>query len=173
MSAMHTAAAVAALFGSVLLLPATTAAQNPAAPGIAGYLNPATGVFTARPALLPAAKTLQRIGSITVTVTAVLGSNIPTSVPLTCGVSIGSSDSAADNSAGASGVLVRSKTGGTCKVSIPYIFEVAATTTPMSVSASLFASTSTTPSISYSASTSITLPSVPNKPTSVAVTLAM
>ena len=151
MRTVRMAAAGAALLGSVLLLPAATEAQN-TAPGIPGYLNPATGLFTARPALLPGATALQRIGMITVTITAVLGSNIPASVTVGCFVSIGSSDSAATNSASGSGVLVRTKKGGTCKVAIPYIFEVAASTTTMFVSASISATTSTTPSISYSAS---------------------
>ncbi len=172
MRTVRMAAAGAALLGSVLLLPAATEAQN-TAPGIPGYLNPATGVFTARPALLPAAATLQRSGTITVTITAVLGSNIPASVPVTCFVSIGSSDSAVDNFASGSGVLIRSGKGGKCKVAIPYIFEVAASTTPMTVFASLGAFTSTTPSISYSASHSFTPFAVPNKSMSLAVTLAM
>ncbi len=173
MRPLRMAAAGAALFGLVLLLPSATEAQSAAPSGIPGYLNPATGLFIARPALLPGAATLQRSGTITVTITAVLGSNIPASVSVFCSVSIGSFDSAFSNSASGSGVLVRSKTGGTCKVAIPYIFEVAAATTTMTVSAFISAETSTTPPVDYSASHSFTPFVVPNKSMSLAVTLAM
>jgi hypothetical protein len=167
------AAAGAAFFGTALVLSASTEAQNAAATGIPGFLNPATGVFTARPVLLPAVTGLQRAGTVTVTVTAVLGTNIPTSLPLTCAISLSTFDSIFDNSAGGSGVLVRSGKGGTCKVAIPYIFEIASAATTMTVSASIFASTETTPILSYSASHSFTPFTVPNGSTSLAVTLAM
>jgi hypothetical protein len=165
-------AIAAALLGSALMLPLTAEAQNAAIPGIPGFLNPSTGVFTARPAQLSAA-TLQRSGTITVTVTAVLGSNIPASVPVTCGITIASVDSAATNSASGAGVVVRTGNGGTCKVSIPYIFEVASSTTPMSVSAGIFAFVSANPSLNYNASHSFTPFAVPNGSKALAVTLAM
>jgi hypothetical protein len=172
MRTLPMAVAGAALFGSVLMLPGATEAQN-LARGIPGFLDPSTGLFTARPSLLPGAATLQRSGTITVTITAVLGSNIPPSVPVTCFVSISSSDTAADNFASGSGAFTRSGKGGTCKLAIPYIFEVAAPSTTMFVSASLSATTSTTPSLTYSASHSFTPFAVPNGKKSLTVTLAM
>jgi hypothetical protein len=172
MKTLARAAAGAALFGSALLLPVATEAQNPTA-GIPGYLNPSTGMFTTRPALLPATAGLQRSGTISVTITAVLGSNIPASVPVSCFVDIFADDLGFDNSASSSGVLVRSGKGGTCKIKIPYIFQIATAATLMNVSASLSAFTNTTPSLSYSASFSFAAFAVPSGTKFLAVTLAM
>jgi hypothetical protein len=166
------AAAGAALFASAALLPVATEAQNASA-GISGFLNPATGVFTARPTLLPAVTGLQRSGTVTVTVTAVIGSNIPSSVPLSCGIELSTSDAEFGNFAEGSGNLVRSGKGGTCKVAIPYIFEIANAQTTMTVSASIGGSTATSPILSYSASHTFATFAVPNGNTSLAVTLAM
>jgi hypothetical protein len=172
MKTLAAAAVGVAFFGSALVLPVATDAQN--APfGIPGYLNPATGLFTARPALSPATSGLQRSGTINVTITAVLGSNIPASVPVSCSVFLSAVDTAFDNTADGSSVVTRSAKGGTCKVSIPYIFEVASASTPMNVSASLFATTSSAPSLSYSASFSFAPFAVPSGTKSLAVTLAM
>jgi hypothetical protein len=169
---MRMAAAGAALFGAALLLPAVTEAQNGAGTQIPGFLDTSTGLFTARPVQLPAA-TLQRSGTITVTVTAVLGSNIPRSVPVICSVSISSTDTAASNRGFATAVLARSGKGGTCKVAIPYIFEVANATTVMQVSADISATVSQTPFLNYDAFHSFTAFAVPNGNKSLTVTLAM
>jgi hypothetical protein len=155
------------------LLPAATEAQNPAPRGIAGFLDPTTGTFTARPALLPGAASLQRSGTIIVTVTAVLGPNISPSATLTCGVIISASDSSFFNEVNGSGVLVRSGKGGTCRIAVPYIFEVANTATTINVSASIGAFTNATPSLSYSASHSFAPFPVPNGSRSLTVILAM
>jgi hypothetical protein len=169
---MRMTAAGAALFGAALLVPAVTEAQNGTKTEIPGFLDTSTGLFTARPVQLPAA-TLQRSGTITVTVTAVLGSNIPGSVPVSCSVSISSSDSAADNRGSASGVLARSGKGGTCKIAIPYIFEVASGATTMTVSAEIFAVVNPNTGLNYDAFHSFTPFVVPNGNKSLTVTLAM
>jgi hypothetical protein len=165
------AAAGAVLFGSVLLLPVATKAQNAA--GIPGVLNPATGMFTSRPALIPATTGLKRSATITVTVTAVLGSNIPTSAPVTCTAIIGSFDNEFTNSASASTALVRTSTGGTCQVAIPYIFEIATAKTLMTVTASISASTIKPPFLTYTASRSFTPFAVPSSNQSVSLSLAL
>jgi len=172
MTTMRVAAAGAALFGAALLLPVVTEAQNGAGTQIPGFLDTSTGLFTARPVQLPAA-TLQRSGTITVTVTAVLGSNIPGSVPVFCSVSISSSDTAASNRSSASGVLARSGKGGTCKIAIPYIFEVANAATLMSVTADIFANVNPNTSLNYDAFHNFTPFTVPNGNKSLTVTLAM
>jgi hypothetical protein len=172
MKMLATAAAGAALFGSVLLLPVATEAQNPSA-GVPGFLDPSTGTFTTRSALSPAASGLKRIGTINVTVTAVLGSNIPASVPVSCSVFLDADDTSFDNSASASGVLVRKGSGGTCKVSIPYIFEIAVASTTMNVTATLGAFTSTSPALSYSAEFRFSPFTVPSGTKNLSVTLAM
>jgi hypothetical protein len=164
-------AAGAALFGSVALLPVATGAQNRTA-GIPGFLDPSTGVFTARPALLPAAA-LQRSGTITLTITATIGSNIPSSIPVTCGVTLSSFDSSFSNSVFGSSPLTRSGNGGTCKIAVPYIFQVASAATALSVRASLGASTLTPPVLSYSASFTFAPFPVPSGNKNLAVTLAM
>jgi hypothetical protein len=171
MKTLAAAAAGAAMCG-ISLLPVATEAQSGAA-GVPGYLNPSTGMFTARPARLSAASALKRIGTINVTVTAVLGSNIPASVPVFCTVFLEADDGGFDNSASGAGVFVRKGSGGTCKLSIPYIFEVAVATTPMNVTASLSASTSTTPSLGYGASFSFSPFAVPSGTKNLSVTLAM
>jgi len=165
------AAAGAALIGSALLLPVPTDAQN-SPPGVPGYLNPRTGLFTARPVLLPAAAGLQKSGTIIVTITATLGSNIPSIAPVACVVDVSTSDSEFTNSAFASGVLVRLGKGGTCRISVPFIFQVASAATTMNVFVSITASTPTLPPLTYDASTSASFP-VPSGTKSLAFVLAM
>jgi hypothetical protein len=155
MKMLAMAAAGATLFGSVLLLPVATEAQNTSA-GIPGFLNPSTGVFTARPALEQATAALQRSGKIIVKVTATIGSNIPktATTPLYCGVTLSSYDTEFQNYASGSAILVRSASGttGTCSLAVPFIFEIATASTKMNVEASIYANTgSTTGSLSYSA----------------------
>jgi hypothetical protein len=171
MKTFAAAAAGAAMCG-ISLLPIATEAQSGSA-GVPGYLNPLTGLFTARPALLAATAGLKRAGTINVTVTAVLGSNIPASVPVYCSVDLYADDGGFQNSAGGAGVFVRKGSGGTCKLSIPYIFEISVASTPMNVTASLNASTSSTPSLGYSASFSFTPFAVPSGTKNLSVTLAM
>jgi hypothetical protein len=172
MKTLAAAAIGAAMLGTLVLSPVATDAQD-AASGIPGFLNPSTGMFTARPVLLSATSGLKRIGTINVTVTAVLGSNIPASLPLSCYISLYADDLGFDNGASGSGTLVRKGSSGTCKVSIPYIFEIAVATTPMNVSASISAYTSTTPEFSYSASFSFAPFPVPTGTKNLAITLAM
>jgi hypothetical protein len=169
------AAAGAALFTSVLLLPFQTEAQNAAASGIPGFLNPSTGQFTAKPALSAATPALQRSGTITVTVSVVFGSNIPasTSETLSCTVSLSAGEDGYYNTASGSGTIIRKGNEGTCKVSIPYIFEIAVATTPMNVSAYTYASSNSTPSENYSAEFYFSPFAVPNGNKDLAVTLAM
>jgi len=162
----------AALFGSALLLPIATEAQSAPA-GIPGFLNPSTGMFMAKPALLPATTALQRSGTLTVTVTAVIGSNISKTTPLYCSVSIYSSDGEYYNTADGEAPLVRSGKGGTCKLAIPFIFEIATATTSLTVRAEISAGTITTPNLSYDASFTFSPFAVPKGNESVTIPLAL
>jgi hypothetical protein len=173
MKTLGSAAMGAALFGSALLLPVATDAQNAGVSGIPGVLNPSTGMFTARPALLPATSALQRKGQINVVVNAVFGSNIPAAATLSCTVYLSADDLGYENSASSSGVVVRKGSSGTCRVAIPYTFEIAIATTPMNVTASITTYTSTVPELSYSASFSFSPFAVPNGTKNLSVTLAM
>jgi hypothetical protein len=172
MKTLVAAAAGTALLGAVIFLPVAGDAQGLSS-GIPGYLNPTTGMFTARPALLPATAALKRVGQVNVTITATIGSNIPASVPISCSVNLYADDLGFDNSASASGVFKRTGSNGTCKVSIPYTFEIAVASTQMNVSAFLSANTGTTPNLDYSASFGFSPFPVPSGTKNLAVTLAM
>jgi hypothetical protein len=128
MKTLHVAAAAAALFGTVLLLSATTKAQN-SAPGIPGYLDPATGRFTAR-ANRPQSTTPTQVGgTITVTTTVFLDSTIPAGLPITCSVTISTFDDVAFNSAGGSNLVTRAGTKATCITTITFLWEIDANLT--------------------------------------------
>jgi hypothetical protein len=162
-----------ALLGSALLLPVSTEAQTAAA-GIPGFLNPSTGTFAAQSTLLPATTALQRSGTMTVTVTATIGSNIAATTPLTCSVMIYSSDNEFYNTAGGEAVpLTRGPKGGTCKVAIPYIFEVASTKTLLTVRAQIDAGTITNPSLFYTATFTYSPFAVPKGNQSLTIPLAL
>jgi hypothetical protein len=172
MKTLVAAAAGTALLGAIIFSPVAGDAQSPAS-GIPGYFSPTTGMFTARPALLPATSGLKRVGQLNVTITATIGSNIPTSVPINCSVSLFADDLGFDNSASASGVFKRTGSSGTCKVTIPYTFEIAVASTQMNVTAFLSAFTGTTPNLDYSASFAFSPFPVPSGTKNLAVTLAM
>ena len=173
MKALVAAAAGSALLGAIIFSPVAGDAQSPPS-GVPGYLNPITGMFTARPALLPAAGGLKRIGELIVTITATIGSNIPASAPISCSVYVSAEDLGFDNTANASAAFKRTGSSGTCKIAIPYTFEIAVASTPMNVSATLLGSTGTYPStLGYSASFSFSPFPVPSGTRKLSVTLAM
>jgi hypothetical protein len=171
MRTLRMTAAAASLFGSVLLPPGTTEAQM-AAPGIPGHTNSMTRE------LVPAVSSLQRSGTVTITVNAAITSNIPLTQTITCQVQLSTSffDPSFQNFALVTTPLKRlSAKSGTCKVVVPYIFVVSKTTTTMMVTTSLsvFTFGTTTVLLDYSSSNSFALASVPNGNTSRTINLAV
>jgi hypothetical protein len=171
MRTLRVAAAAAGLFGSMLLLPATTEAQN-AMPGIPGFPVPLPGSSAGTMQLLPTTTALQRTGTITVTINAAISSNIPISQAVTCQVEIVASDVSFFNFGLASAVLTRSGKGGTCKVAVPYIFEVASPKTVLLVAAFLL-STNSTFTLQYEAFHAFAPFPVPSGNKSLTISLAI
>ena len=136
MKTFATAAAAAALLGSMLAVPVPTQAQNTPT-GIPGFLNPATGTFMPRLSLTPAAATLKRGGTIVVTISVVINSTIPSNQPISCSATISSTDLAFFNDVFGSGIVTRSGSTGKCVLRLPYIWEVLNAQTQMNVSASV------------------------------------
>src|SRR5262249_21233595 len=135
MKTIALSAAAAALFGSALLLPVPTEAQNASTHGIPGYLDPTTGVFSPVVNSLPTAATLTRTGKVVVAVTVQIDSSIPKDQQITCNVTIGSSDfPGITNGASSQSGVIRSGSSGKCTTTIPYIWIVANATTKMNVS---------------------------------------
>jgi hypothetical protein len=166
MSTLRVGAAAAGLFGSVLLLPATTEAQNLLMPSIPTVANRAV------PALLPATSSLQRSGTINVTINATIGSNIPSSQGVGCEVEIFTpSDPSFFNEGFVTGVVTRKGTSGTCKISVPYTFEVTSTKTILQVFVGIFTS-NTSGSVFYEATHSFSLP-IPSGTTNLTISLAI
>lgn len=167
------AAVGAALLGSVLVLPAATEAGSTGA-GVAGFLDPTTGTFTAKAGLLAASAALARTGAITVTTTVQIDSAIPVDQPITCTVSLSSGDVSFSNSASGTNNVVRTGSSGKCTTTIHYIWEVAAATTLMNVSVSISTGNGfNTDGVSHNASSSFAPFAVPNTAKSLAVTLAL
>lgn len=168
-------AAAATLFGATLMLPA----PGDAASNVAGYLNTATGTFTAAPSqaalAAAAAAALTRTGKITVTVNVQLDPSIPAGQQINCSVTISSNDfPGISNNASAQSGVVRSGATGKCTTVIPYIWIVATATTVMNVSVSLNTGGSFgSGSVSHSANTSFPAFPVPigNKSLTVAIAL--
>jgi hypothetical protein len=132
------AAAGVALIGSVVLLPAATEAQN-GSPGIPGFLDPRTGMFTARSSFPQAAAGVALTGSIKVTTNVLIDTALQ-KVPdqtISCSVTISSFDAVADNTATGSNNVIRAGTKGTCTTTITFIWEVAPTTKNMNLTVSL------------------------------------
>jgi hypothetical protein len=161
-------AAGAALLGTMLLLPAATEAQDAATPSILRLL-PRPPV----PKLKPAASSLQRTGTLNVTINVPLTSNIPPSQTISCGVTLLAEDISFSNFASASGVVKRSGKTGTCKFSIPYIFHVLNTATTLQVSAAVGPTENSTFTLEYSAMFSEALVPVPTGTTNLTVTLGV
>jgi hypothetical protein len=164
------AASSAALFGSVLLLPAATEAQN-AAPGIPGYLDAATGRFTARSSFPAAGSGMAVTGSITVITNVAIDAALQ-KVPdqtITCMVDISTFDGVANNDVTGTNNVIRAGSRGTCTTTISFIWEVASTTKTMNimvtVSTGFFGGAA-----SYRSSTSTSIPITTKKLT---VTLAL
>jgi hypothetical protein len=167
------AAAAAALFASALL-PIPTEAQNATAPGIPGYLNPASGVFQPVLSSLPTEAALKRTGKIVVTVTVQLDSSIPADQQITCNVSIGSNDfPGITNGASSESGVIRSGSSGKCTTTIPYVWLVKNAQTTMSVSVGVSTGSFAFGSVSRTASTSFSAFPVPNSTKSLAVTVAL
>jgi hypothetical protein len=150
------------------LLPAGTEAQNAAGPGI-----PIPSHFTqpAQP-LVPAPAALQRSGTVNITISATIGSNIPASQRIFCQAEIAAVDASFFNDALAVGTVTRSGRTGTCKISIPYIFEVSNAQTKLQVFAAIFTINSAN-TLQYDASFSFTPFAVPNGITNLKVNLAV
>jgi hypothetical protein len=149
MKTLLIAAAGAALVGSVALLPVATEAQNRPT-GIPGFLDPSTGVFTAR-ANFSGAAGIARSGSITVTTKVAIDPALQ-KVPdqtISCSVQISSGDSVASNSATGSSNVIRSGANGTCTTTITFIWQIAPTTTKMFLAASVSTGSFSTPGVSH------------------------
>jgi hypothetical protein len=171
MKALLMAAAGAALFGSVALLPVATGAQNRTA-GIPGFLDPSTGVFTAR-ANFPAADAgVALTGSITVTTNVAIDAALQKAPDQTisCQVRISTSDAVAANSATGSNNVIRSGAKGTCTTTITFIWEVAPTTKTMSLFVDVSTGNFGTGQITHDANTFTSIPISTKKAT---VTLAL
>ena len=174
MRTLRVAAAAAGLFGSVLLPPAATEAQI-AAPGIRGLPNPSAGTFSATRQLVPAASSVQVSGTVTVTVSAAITSNIPITQTISCQVELTTSflDPAFFNDDVVTVPLTRtSLKSGTCKVSVPYIFEVTTAKEPLTVAAAIFTENSSF-TVVYSATRTFALATVPSGATSLSTNLAI
>lgn len=142
---------------------------------IPGYLDLSTGVFSPRLASPPPATAVPRTGVVTITITVAMDSAIPLEQTVTCNAGLSSFDSSFTNTAGAQSTVVKSsKTVGKCVLTIPYVWEVAAATTNMSVTASITSGTSFgIGSVGHTGSTTFTPFAVPNGNTALAVTLAI
>jgi hypothetical protein len=169
MKATRVTTAGAVLAG--LVFPFASQAAD-AVQGIPGYLNPSTGVFSARPALTPAAAAIAATGKIVVTINLTFDSKIPLAQIVTCSVSISSIDSSFTNNASASDIVVKtSASAGSCKVAIPYIWEIASASTMMNVSVDV---NTNTPNLFHEASFTAAPFAVPSGKTNLpAITLAM
>jgi len=172
MKATRVTTAVAVLAG--LVFPFASQAAD-AVQGIPGYLNPSTGVFSARPALTPAAAAIAATGKIVVTINLTFDSKIPLAQIVTCNVFISSTDSSFFNNASASNNVVKtSASAGSCIVAIPYIWEIASASTMMNVSVDVSTFETSTPNLSHEASFTVAPFAVPSGKTKLpAITLAM
>jgi hypothetical protein len=166
MRTLRIAAAIAALFGSALLLPAVTEAQNAATPSIPRIFNRPV------PKLQPAVSSVQFAGTVKVTITASITSNIPNTQPISCEVELLASDVSFFNDAFVSAPLTRTGKTGTCTISVPYIFVVASPTTPLEVGAALLTQNSKF-TASNEASFTQVFPSVPKGTTTLKVSLGI
>jgi hypothetical protein len=174
MKTLVLAAAGAALFGSVAVLPPATEAQNrPAA--IPGVLDPSTGVFTARADFPLAGSGISVMGSITVTTNVLIDAALQ-KVPdqtITCTVNIATpfGDPVASNSATGTNFAIRSGTKGVCTTTITFIWEVASTTKNMNLTVSLSSGPFSTPGVTHSDSSIAT--SIPITTKKFTVNLAL
>jgi hypothetical protein len=167
MTTLRKAAAVAAVFGSLLLLPAATEAQDAATPNIPRLIS-----RPVMPALRPALSSLQRSGTVKITIHATIGSNIPLSQKIFCEAALFAFDASFGNEAFPPFVfLTRSGTTGKCTFSIPYTFEVVGPTTPLTVSVAIGTIT-TVGTVAYSASFAEAIP-IPNGTTNLTIILAI
>lgn len=165
--------AIAALISGVALLPVASNAAGPS-PGIAGFLDPTTGVFTTRPSLSVAPGALTRTGSITVTTTVAIDSQIPADQTITCSVTLTADDVSFSNTASGSNNIIRSGNTGTCRTTIFYVWKVVNASTTVNVAVDV-----STPfaegadSISHEATFSFAPFAVPSGAKSLSVALAL
>ncbi len=118
-------ALVLAAVGLALLHPSQAAG---AIIGIPGYYDQATQTFV--PMVVPKVVPLisvARTGTVKVTITLSIEAAIGTDEPITCQASIFASDASFDNSASATGLVVRSGATGTVTMPIPYDWTMVAT----------------------------------------------
>jgi hypothetical protein len=174
MKTLVLAAAGVALIGSVVLLPAATQAQN-GSPGIPGFLDPRTGMFTARSSFPAGDAGVALTGSITVTTNVAIDTALQ-KVPdqtITCTVRISTNDAVASNSATGSNNVIRAGAKGTCTTTITFIWEVASTTKTMSLSVDVSTNNFGTDQVSHDASFSTSIPMIPISTKKFTVTLAL
>jgi hypothetical protein len=171
MRTLRVAAAAAGLFGSVLLALGTIEAQSAAL--VPGFMDPATGTFTVRPALVPSVAALTRTGAITVTTTLQIDSQIPADQTISCTVTVSSFDSAANNNAMGSNNVIRTGNLGKCTTTIHYIWLVASPATLMNVSVGVSTGNSFGGGISHGAGLSFSPFPVPNTAKSLTANLAL
>lgn len=109
-----------------LALPRPTQAAG-AIIGIPGYYDQATGTFVpmVTPKVMPLVS-VARTGTVKITITLGIEAAIGTDEPISCQASISASDASFDNSASASGLVVRSGARGTVTMLIPYNWTMAA-----------------------------------------------
>lgn len=73
----------------------------------------------------PAASSVSRTGTVKIVITLAIESAIGTDEPISCSASISTSDASFDNSANATGTIVRSGATGTATLTIPYDWTMA------------------------------------------------
>jgi hypothetical protein len=161
----------AALLAGLVLPLAAQADQS--VTGIPGYLDPATGTFTARPALEPGASGLTRKGKIVVTTTIEIDSSIPKDQPISCSVTLNSFDSLFTNYATGTDNAVRSGSTATCTMTINYIWQVASASTTMTVSVMVSTNVSGAEIVYHSGSSSFTPFAVPSGTKTLSTTLGL
>ena len=160
-------ATVAALFGTMLLLPAATEAQDAATAGIPHVLP-----RPVMPTLKPAASSLQRAGTLNITINVPITSNIPPSQTIFCEVQLGAIDASFFNFVSVSGKVTRSGKSGTCRFSIPYIFQVVNTATPLALVAAVFTANAAL-TIEYESEFAEAFAPVPTGTTNLTITLGI
>jgi hypothetical protein len=95
--------------------------------GIPGYYDPATGTFAPMVTKAVPLASVSRTGTFKAIITINIESAIGTFEPITCSASIMSSDASFNNSASASGLVVRTGATGTVTIMIPYNWTMAIT----------------------------------------------
>jgi hypothetical protein len=144
--------------------------------GVPGYYNPATGTFAPMVTKIVPLASVSRTGTFKAIITLNIESAIGTFEPITCSASIMSSDASFDNSASASGLVVRTGATGTVTIMIPYNWTMAATGEQATVSVNCSEGTFSTGGITRSiffVVPGFTVPAAPNTVTTKSLSAAM